>query len=169
MKYWFPISIYWRLEYDPRSTPGHSKVLDQIRAIMKLMIVVSTDKKVALMLHRCAETFKITSEISKSKLVLIHALFEIWTLHPIKNEKLKGCMTTEIRIVSSMWPVASTIKPKSIKGVVFGIGTTGAFWGCANGNWAAHLQFSKSILFILFIFNRVLENTVSFYFDGQFY
>ena len=30
------------LEDDPRSTPGHSKVLDQIRAIMKLMIVVST-------------------------------------------------------------------------------------------------------------------------------
>ena len=30
------------LEDDPRSTPGPSKVLDQIRAIMKLMIVVST-------------------------------------------------------------------------------------------------------------------------------
>ena len=30
------------LEDDPRSTPGHSKVLDQIRAIMKLMIVVNT-------------------------------------------------------------------------------------------------------------------------------
>ena len=53
------------------------------------------------MLRRCAETFKTTSEISKSKLVLIHALFEIWTLHRIKNEKFKGCMTTEIRIVSS--------------------------------------------------------------------
>ena len=53
------------------------------------------------MLRRCAETFKTTSEISKSKLVLIHALFDIWTLHPIKNEKLKGCMTTEIQIVSS--------------------------------------------------------------------
>ena len=24
------------------------------------------------------------------------------------------------------------------------------FWGCANENWAAHLQFSKSIVFILF-------------------
>ena len=33
---------YIPLEDDPRSTPGHSKVLDQIRAIMKLMIVVST-------------------------------------------------------------------------------------------------------------------------------
>ena len=54
------------------------------------------------MLHRCAETLEITSEISKSKLVLIHALFEILTLQPIKNEKLKGCMTTEIRTVSSM-------------------------------------------------------------------
>ena len=31
------------LEDDPRSTPGHSKVLEQIRAIMKLMIVVSTE------------------------------------------------------------------------------------------------------------------------------
>ena len=64
------------LEDDPRSTPGHSKVLDQITAIMKLMIVVSTvglTKK----LHRCAETFEKTSEISISKLVLIHALFEI--------------------------------------------------------------------------------------------
>ena len=30
------------LEDDPRSTPGYSKVLDQIRAIMKLMIVAST-------------------------------------------------------------------------------------------------------------------------------
>ena len=34
--------VYEILEDDPRSTPGHSKVLDQIRAIMKLMIVVST-------------------------------------------------------------------------------------------------------------------------------
>ena len=34
--------IYVGLEDDPRSTPGHSKVLDQIRAIMKLMIVVNT-------------------------------------------------------------------------------------------------------------------------------
>ena len=33
---------YEKLEDDSRSTPGHSKVLDQIRAIMKLMIVVST-------------------------------------------------------------------------------------------------------------------------------
>ena len=42
---------YVILEDDPRSTPGPSKVLDQIRAIMKLMIVVSSysrfDKKVA--------------------------------------------------------------------------------------------------------------------------
>ena len=29
------------LEDDPRSTPGHSKVLDQIGAIMELMIVAS--------------------------------------------------------------------------------------------------------------------------------
>ena len=34
--------LYRRLEDDPRSTPGHSKVFDQIRAIMKLVIVVST-------------------------------------------------------------------------------------------------------------------------------
>ena len=34
--------IILKLEVDPRSTPGHSKVLDQIRATMKLMIVVST-------------------------------------------------------------------------------------------------------------------------------
>ena len=34
--------FYKKLEDDPRSTPGHSKVLDQIRAIIKLMIVVST-------------------------------------------------------------------------------------------------------------------------------
>ena len=36
------VIVYGKLEDDPRSTPGHSKVLDQIRAIMKLMIVVST-------------------------------------------------------------------------------------------------------------------------------
>ena len=39
---WMPNEKYERLEDDPRSTPGHSKVVDQIRAIMKLMIVVST-------------------------------------------------------------------------------------------------------------------------------
>ena len=32
---------YSRLEDDPRSTPGHSKVLDPIRAIMKLMVIAS--------------------------------------------------------------------------------------------------------------------------------
>ena len=51
-------------------------MLDQIRAIMKLMIVVNTVGLTKKLL-RCAETFKTTSEISKSKLVLIHALFEI--------------------------------------------------------------------------------------------
>ena len=30
------------LEDDPRSTPGHLKVLDQIRSIMKYLIVAST-------------------------------------------------------------------------------------------------------------------------------
>ena len=30
------------LEDDPRSTPGHSQVLDKIRAMMKIMIVAST-------------------------------------------------------------------------------------------------------------------------------
>ena len=37
-----PILNYDILEDNPRSTPGQSKVLDQIRAIMKLIIVVST-------------------------------------------------------------------------------------------------------------------------------
>ena len=44
-------TVYNILEDDPRSTPGRSKDFDQIRAIMKLMIVVSSysrfDKKVA--------------------------------------------------------------------------------------------------------------------------
>ena len=74
-------------------------MLDQIRAIMKLMIVVSTVGLTKKLLRcRCTETFKTTSEISKSKLVLlIHARLEIWTLL-----KTKRCgMTTEIRIVSS--------------------------------------------------------------------
>ena len=31
----------FKLEDDPRSTPGHSKVLDQIGAIMELMILAS--------------------------------------------------------------------------------------------------------------------------------
>ena len=79
-----------------------------------------------------------------------------------KNEKFKGCMTTEIRIVS--FTVYMTCS-KHIQTKINNRGG-GAFWGCVNGNWAAHLQFSKSILFIVFIFNRVLENTVSFYFDG---
>ena len=42
--------LYLRLEDDPRSTPGHSKVLDQIRAIMKLIVSCKYsrfDKKVA--------------------------------------------------------------------------------------------------------------------------
>ena len=50
----------------------------------------------------CRNIFKTTSEISKSKLVLIRALFEIWTLHPINNENFNSCMTTEIQIVSSL-------------------------------------------------------------------
>ena len=39
------ISIYiyiYILEDDPRSTPGHLKVLDQIRSIMKFLIVANT-------------------------------------------------------------------------------------------------------------------------------
>ena len=44
--------IIYILEDDPRSTPGHSKVLDQIRAIMKLMIVVNT-VGLTKMLLRC--------------------------------------------------------------------------------------------------------------------
>ena len=36
-----PSPKYEILEDDPRSTPGHLKVLVQIRAIMKLMIIVS--------------------------------------------------------------------------------------------------------------------------------
>ena len=34
--------LYVILEDDPRSTPGHLKVLNQIRSIMKLLIVAST-------------------------------------------------------------------------------------------------------------------------------
>ena len=65
---------------------------------MKLMIVVSTvglTKKLLRCYVDVQKHFELTSEISKLKLVLIHALFENWTLHPIKIEKLKGCMTTE--------------------------------------------------------------------------
>ena len=43
---------------------------------MKLIIVISTVGLTKKLL-RYAETFKTTSEIFKSKLVLIHALFEI--------------------------------------------------------------------------------------------
>ena len=34
--------LYRLLEDDPRSTPGHLKVLDQIRSIMNFLIVAST-------------------------------------------------------------------------------------------------------------------------------
>ena len=37
----YPGYIITLLEDDPRSTPGHSKVLDQIGAIMELMILAS--------------------------------------------------------------------------------------------------------------------------------
>ena len=50
----------------------------------------------------------------------------------LKNEKFKGCMTTDILIVGSTRPVASKFNPKSIKGVVFG--TREVFLGCINGN-----------------------------------
>ena len=76
------------------------------------------------MLRRCAETFNTTSEISKLKLVLIHALFEIWTLHPIKNEKFKGCMTTEI------WIVSSTVYVTCSKHIQTKINKGGCIW-----NW----------------------------------
>ena len=32
------------------------------------------------------------------------------------------------------------------------------FWGCVNGNWAAYLQFSKSIFVRFSFFNRVRIN-----------
>ena len=70
----------------------------------------------------------------------------------LKNEKFKGRMTTDILIIGYMRPVASKFNPKSIKGVVFG--TREVFLGCINGNWAAFLQFSKPILFTLFVFSQ---------------
>ena len=49
------------LEDDPRSTPGHSKVLDQITAIIKLMIGVSTvglTKKSCIDVHTMAQPYQ---------------------------------------------------------------------------------------------------------------
>ena len=68
----------------------------------------------------------------------------------LKTGKFKGCVTTETLIYSSTRPEASLFKPKSIKGVAFG--TVKVFWGCGNGNWAADLEFSKSIFSMLFVF-----------------
>ena len=51
------------LEDDPRSTPGHSKVLNPIRAIMKFTVFASIVciPGLTLELLKCAETLKTTS------------------------------------------------------------------------------------------------------------
>ena len=56
--------------------------------------------------------------ISKSKQVLIHALFKIWTLHPIRNEnfKLKGCRLHRNPKCHSLQSSSKHIQTKNNKG-----------------------------------------------------
>ena len=68
------------------------------------------------MLRRCAETFRTTSGISKSKQVLIHALFKIWTLHPIRNKNFKGCRLHRNPKCHSLQTSSKHIQTKNNKG-----------------------------------------------------
>ena len=80
--------IIYILEDDPRSTPGHSKVLDQIRAIMKLMIVVSTVGLTEKLLKRYVDVQKHSKQLLKysNQSLFMHFLrFEFCTLLKMKS------------------------------------------------------------------------------------
>ena len=68
-----------QLEDNPRSTPGHSKVLDQIGAIMELMILASRVGLTKKLLRCYVDVQKHLKQLLKDpkKLVLIHAPFAI--------------------------------------------------------------------------------------------
>ena len=93
---WQCIFFYSKLEDDPRSTPGHSKVLDQIRAIMKLMIVVSTVGLTKKLLRCYVDVQKHLKQLLKdsnqSLCSFIHLLrFELYTL--LKMKSLRVCLS----------------------------------------------------------------------------
>ena len=71
--------FYTILEDDPRSTPGYSKVLDQIGEIMELMILASRVGLTKKLLRCYVDVQKHLKQLLKDpkKLVLIHAPFAI--------------------------------------------------------------------------------------------
>ena len=103
-------------------TPGlrpDIQVLDQNRAIMKLMIVVSTVGLTKKLLRCYVDVQKHLEQLleypNQSKSLFMHfSRFELYTLLETKTLKVAGC--TEIRNVTVYRPLASIFKPKTIKG-----------------------------------------------------
>ena len=98
------VCFYIRLEDDPRSTPGHSKVLKRISAIMKFMVFASMVciPGLTLELLNYEETLK-TTERSKIESCPVFSFLKLFKLGPqasIFQHPLDLTLKLALRVVS---------------------------------------------------------------------